>query len=260
MKCLYTDEELEHIENEFQQVQGQYEFLLHNYVWRNFQNEKAIEYAKHGFSRRMKTLVRCIKRLFELLPPNRVDLPDDDDLTDSAIFVQAFIFNVFGVIDNLASIWVSETGLTERNGKQLSRKAVGLLPGCTTLRKSLSDDLQQYLTSLDGWFSYLASYRHALAHRVPLYIPPSVVIGDKRTLFTEIGRKIEEAAKRGDVRSYKELFKEQEALGVFRPWMCHSFNEGADPVAVHPQMLADFNTVCEIGKRMLHEFDCKQAR
>lgn len=33
-------------------------------------------------------------------------------------------------------------------------------------------ELQAYLAEHDAWFEYLEDYRHALAHRIPLYIPP----------------------------------------------------------------------------------------
>jgi hypothetical protein len=36
-------------------------------------------------------------------------------------------------------------------------------------------------------------------------------------------------------------------------WFQHSFEEGAKPVVLHPQMLADFNTVNELGHKMLDE-------
>jgi hypothetical protein len=42
-------------------------------------------------------------------------------------------------------------------------------------------------------------------------------------------------------------------LGRFRPWIQHSFEEKAEPVVFYAQMLADFNTVDEIGRKMLDE-------
>jgi hypothetical protein len=35
--------------------------------------------------------------------------------------------------------------------------------------------------------------------------------------------------------------------------MTHSRTENAHPIAFHPQLLADFNTVDEFGRKMLEE-------
>jgi hypothetical protein len=51
------------------------------------------------------------------------------------------------------------------------------------------------------------------------------------------------------------LFTEQMKLGRFRPWVQHSFEEGAKPVVFHPQMLADFTTVDELGHTTLAELN-----
>jgi hypothetical protein len=36
-------------------------------------------------------------------------------------------------------------------------------------------DFRAYLDTLEAWFAYLADYRHALAHRIPVYILPGNV-------------------------------------------------------------------------------------
>jgi hypothetical protein len=41
------------------------------------------------------------------------------------------------------------------------------------VRTSLSQEFQDYLKALEAW--HLADLRQALAHRIPLYIPPYVI-------------------------------------------------------------------------------------
>jgi hypothetical protein len=62
-----------------------------------------------------------------------------------------------------------------------------------------------------------------------------------------------EAAKKGDFAEYDRLSAAQLQLGRFRPWVQHSFEEKAEPVVFHAQMLSDFNTVDEIARTMLTE-------
>ena len=52
---------------------------------------------------------------------------------------------------------------------------------------------------------------------------------------------------------YEQLTVERNALTAFRPWMQHSFIEQAHPMVFHVQMLADFNTIDEMARKMLEE-------
>ena len=62
-----------------------------------------------------------------------------------------------------------------------------------------------------------------------------------------------EAAAKHDHAEYDRLAGEQMKLGRFRPWVQHSFEEKAKPIVFHAQMLADFNTVDELARKMLTE-------
>jgi hypothetical protein len=63
--------------------------------------------------------------------------------------------------------------------------------------------------------------------------------------------KMTEAATKHDFAEYDRLAGEQMKLGRFRPWVQHSFEENAQPIVFHAQMLADFNTVDELARKML---------
>jgi hypothetical protein len=52
------------------------------------------------------------------------------------------------------------------------REDWGLRPKNEIVMASLDVDVRKYLNSMDRWFEYLENYRHALAHQIPLYIPP----------------------------------------------------------------------------------------
>ena len=50
----------------------------------------------------------CIERVFEILPPEQDERPSDRILFGATVFIQSFVMNIFGALDNLAWIWVSE--------------------------------------------------------------------------------------------------------------------------------------------------------
>ena len=86
------------------------------------------QYATRGFLRRFNTMHHCIERVFELLPPERDKRPADVVLLDAAVYIQSFVMNAFGAVDNLAWIWVSEKSL------KIGRMEIGLGPKCTSVR------------------------------------------------------------------------------------------------------------------------------
>jgi hypothetical protein len=221
--------------------------LAEAYYLYPYKIERAREFANHGFSRRLSTMVRCIEIVFDKLPPEREQIPTKEERLDATISIQAFMFNAFGSIDNLAWVWVSEKEL------DVYKLRVGLGPNNIAVRKSLSSEFQEYLKGLDPWFAHLEDFRHALAHRISLYVPPYIITLDKETDYRDLEKRINESAGRGNFEEYNKLLAEQTALGVFRPWMLHSTVESPGYVPFHPQLIADFNTIEELGRKMIDE-------
>lgn len=255
----YSDEALKQLAEGYAAIGGRYDHLLEKYVLLNLKNPRAREFAHQGFPRRLKVMVRCIINVFDGIPPEKAELPSRDRLTDVTINIQSFVFNVFGAIDNLAWIWAIERGQKRPDGTPIPDTHIGLGPNNMSVRGTFSMELQNYLKTLDPWFGYIADLRHALAHRIPLYIPPYVIQTDDEAAYRDLEMKMAEAARKRDFNEYDRLSAEQLRLGHFRPWVQHSFEEGAKPVVFHAQMLADFNTVEEIAQKMTEELAHAEA-
>ncbi|GLQ82024.1 hypothetical protein GCM10007881_55450 [Mesorhizobium huakuii] len=174
---------------------------------------------------------------------------------DATAFIHSFLVSAYGGLDNLARIWCLEADVKNEKGKPVSDGRIGLGPKNTIVRESLSTELQDYLRSADPWFEYLQNYRHAVAHRIPVYIPPKTLSDEDAKEWRRIEEEIVGALKARSFDEYDALFSTQKALGRFQPVMMHSFGERARPVWLHGQMLCDFSTVIEIGENLLKELD-----
>lgn len=215
----------------------------------NFVDSAAREMMQHGFSRRVADLTHCLERVFEILPPDAKE-PERDRLSDSTAFLQAFVINTFGAIDNLAWVWTLESCAV--NGRKLpDRRYIGLTPANVTVRASLSDATQAYLKGTDPWFEYLEDYRHALAHRIPLYIPPRRLNGAEAAEWERLQAKM--LGTEWSWEQWHEVHAAQRKLGVFEPVMMHSYGERARPVRFHGQMICDLATVIEIAEHVVRE-------
>ncbi len=245
----YSKRDLEKIRERRHEIQGRTDDLLMQFVGFKFSNAKATEYARHGFSRRMQTLNRCIQNLFRVVPAGTVRVPRKDRLQDATINLQAFYANAYGCVDNLAWIWVHERGLE----KKLRRNEVGLQKQNAKVRESFSPELQNFLQTRDGWLNYLAEFRHALGHRIPPYIPPGSVRPKDVDVYNDLQRRMNEAVTRFDSIGYDDLLEEQMRLYVFQPLTTHSLNEATGTIRFHLQILVDFLTVEELAIKMLRE-------
>jgi hypothetical protein len=247
MPRYYNKKHLKEIREKYQGIAPKTDDLVIKFTQYPFLDVKAREYAHHGFARRIQTLERCISNLFKIIPPGTVKVPNRDRLHDAQIQIQSLLANTYGCVDNLAWIWVHERGL------KVDKKHVALRSHNKTVRQSLSVDMQGYLTTVDKWFDYLADYRHALAHRVPPYIPPGCVHKENVDTYHNLQALIDVAALRLEVEEHSRLIDEQAELYIFQPLMTHSFNEAEGIVRFHVQSLIDFVTVEELALKMLVE-------
>ena len=207
----------------------------------------------------MGTITRAIDRVFTILPPEREDIPDRDEVTDATIAIESFVFNIAGCLDNLAWLWVCEKAVKAQNGADLNPMAVGLLKTHKQVRASMSSTFREYLDSREPWFDNVKGFRDALAHRIALYIPPYVVTTSNMDEHNRLEQEATEALNRLDFSGYDQARDDQKKLGMFRPWMTHSVSEKAPHIIFHGQLLADYATIDELGGKMLDELDASLA-
>jgi hypothetical protein len=119
-------------------MHAQHADLREKFVLRTYKTNRGAEFAKHGFCRRLGTLVRTIDLVYDLLPPEREEIPERDDVMDATIAIQAFTMNAFGCLDNIAWIWVLEKDIKNSDGTDLDPKEVGL--GKKRIRNKLTKE------------------------------------------------------------------------------------------------------------------------
>jgi hypothetical protein len=250
----YSTEELEEIFEALATWNERLEKLVTAVLIREYKNIRSKEYAIHGFSRRLHTLQHCLDRTFSCVPP-QAESPTRSELQDATAFIQAFVLNVYGAIDNLAHIWCFEAGVKDKIGRELDPKFIGLTPKNKIIRSSLPSPFKEKMNERDTWFKYLINYRHALAHRIPLYIIPRILNNEDGKQYENIEKLKFAAATARDWITYNDLDAKQDRVGTFAPYILHSLEEDAAPMRFHPQMVCDMATVVEIGEELLFELD-----
>ena len=251
----YSVDGLRELEKRFLELREGSNDLILRYLERKFVNSKAREFAQHGLCRRLRLMLRCIEKVFEILPPDTQEVPEEDIIHDVTVHLQAFLFNTYGCLDNLAHIWVWEMNVKGKDGQFIRRERIGFGDQNREVLASLPETFTNCLSEIRDWRKDLENFRHALAHRIPLYIPPGYLIGEKAEEYHQLQRQINEAASKPDFETVDQLEEEQSALLSFHPIATHSFEEDPKIMFFHPQMLNDFHIVQEIASKLLSCFD-----
>lgn len=220
-------------------------------------NERVKEYMFHGVGRRLNVLLHTIDNVFRRFQPSTEEMLSRESLIDIQVNLQAFFVNLIGVFDNWAWCFVYMHHLEANVGGRLNVDVFKI-----RTQQFFPQPLQKYLQSetIARWHSaYLKNYRDALAHRIPLYIPPASLTPAEQERYEALEAKRLAFAQKHEWRQSDKVAAEQDALG--RP--CFAFLHSASedgvlrPILIHPQMLSDASTVVEFGNLFLaHWREC----
>lgn len=203
------------------------------------------EHLTQGAGRRLRIIKHCLTTIFSRFPPSLSSPLSREDLNDVQIAHHAFVVNLYGYFENLAWSFVLRHGLEHQIG---GKKKIGLFLKST--RAVLPEPIRAYLssTTMVAWHDkYLKNYRDALAHRVPLYIPPAVLTNDEVIRAQTLQEQERDAILGHQWELLEEVRTEQQSLGRPCLFFAHSFNDTDDrrPIYLHPQTLCDVKTVLE---------------
>lgn len=210
-----------------------------------------IEHLTHGAGRRLNVLIRSIENAFRIFEPTSLVPLERDALVDLQINLHAFFINLIGVFDNWAWCYAYRHELADVLANQTN---VDLFK--RTLRRHLPGPLQAHLEqeSMQTWHrQYLKNYRDALAHRIPLYVPPSRIDPADADQYRAL-----EAERMPCILAHEWDRLEQiesDMRGLEHPVFAflHSFagEAGPRPILMHPQLLSDAMTVTEFGRKFM---------
>lgn len=242
----YSQEQAAEIQQGYKEVLQELEALTKSLVRDSpplLSVKRAQEYLDHGVCRRFRIIQRCIQNIFSVFPPDRTRLLNEQERSDVEINLHAFVINLYGVSDNLAWIYLLENGIA------LKPSRVGLFNRET--QKYLPPEVRDYLRSktIKEWHGkYAKDYRDALAHRIPLYVPPWTCTPAQGDRYRELEAMISAEITKHNFAQVEKLTDEQDALRSICRTFLHSFSDdhAFPPVYFHPQVIADARTAMEI--------------
>jgi hypothetical protein len=220
------------------------------FAFPNLQERRAIEFSQHGVARRLDLVCQCAQDVFSAIPLSGTDIPSRKQRKKAELALHGLFLHIFGCIDNIAWLLVIEKHIKRRNGKELASSQIGFGEKCEIVRSTLSPETVKLLNEYKGWFSHLESYRHSLAHRIPLYIPPYCVDPKNEEQYRITQDEYWECVRLGDHVGADLADKKMHLLGHFKPFYVHSYGENAPTMLIHPQTTVDVMTLAMIFDAM----------
>jgi hypothetical protein len=158
-------------------------------------------------------------------------------------------------LDNLAWVlqyeWQILAGVTEDGGRD--RQACNLFgPRFLASLKSQHPRLASVLEQHGSWARELAELRDPAAHRVPIYVPPSVIASQEQIdKFRRMEGQAEAApSERGD-RPISEIYREAQAVADFAPVMIFSTPQGLEMRLIGEQVRYDHDKYLTIARAVV---------
>ena len=245
----YSKDQTKSLWKEYRQVIRDLQFLQMKCisVAHAEQNPRVQEFLRHGSGRRISVLWRSLKNIFDIFLPDIEKPLGIEAVGNAQINLHAFVINLSGTLDNLAWIYVIKHDLEATIG---GRQSIGLFSPKTM--RHLPEPIQNYLNSptMTSWAKqYLKEYRDALAHRIPLYIPPAAYTSDETAHYQRLEEAKNECMTNHEWEKIDAIDEEQSMIG--RPCVVflhsNSDDEELRPVYLHPQILCDAMTIVEFG-------------
>ena len=213
------------------------------------------EHLLHGAARRVSVMRRSIQNIFALFPPSTACPVTSDVLADVQINLHGFLMNMYGIYDNWAWAYVLRHDLEATIG---DRRRIGLWQTATRrhLPRSLGEYLDKQVTA-DWHEKYAKSYRDALAHRIPPYIPPAEFTPEEGAAYNRLESEKVQCILGQQWARLDQVWAEQAALGRPSFVFLHAYNEDSPPrpVILHPQILSDGKTIAEFGHLFLAHWE-----
>jgi hypothetical protein len=220
-----------------------------------FTSANARRHFKEGFVRRHYMLQSSRLFLDKQCSQSRKEPLSPYEATDSAIHLNAYYLNLRGALDNLAWVlqyeWQLLADISEDGWR--GRQVCNLFgPRFLTALKSQHPELASVLEQHGTWARELAELRDPAAHRVPIYVPTSVITSQEQVdKFRRIEAQADVApSERGD-RPISEIYREAQDVADFAPVMIISTPQGWEMRLIRKQVWYDHDKYLTIASTVV---------
>jgi hypothetical protein len=211
-------------------------------------DEHVKHYILYGVSRRAQMIWDSFRAIKEIAAPDRTAPLLPDESRSLMKEVNLLYVNLVGILDNYAWALLHAT----EGEKTLTRRpmSVGLFSDAIVRNAKLSS-IADSLSRFKDWNNELRERRNPAAHRMPLTIPPAVLLPSEAAQLRELSMGLNKAWEELDFSKIDEITQKQASLGTFLPAFSHDPRLGME--YIYPTIPNDIGNMAIISQ-ILNQF------
>jgi hypothetical protein len=218
-------------------------FLRLNMLTNVLKSKDATYFLRYGAARRLQMMLWSYATITSTAPPDRMDPLSDYERRTLSRDINVIYMHMRGVLDNFAwcFLFENEPSLIE----ELHKNDISLFS--KKIRKKT--EFQPFWEEIDrhqDWNKKLKGRRDPVAHRIPLYVPPSILTPDEAVQYEQALQTHTELTITRDFDGADAAFRQTDQIGRFFPCFMHDPNFG--PVPIYPTVPADMAHLIRLGK------------
>jgi hypothetical protein len=191
-------------------------------------NENAKTYMKHGAGRRLSMTFHAYRHISMITDPTRTQPLTHDEQQDLSRDLNVLYMHTRGVLDNFAWSLLHERHPDIASG--MNPYDVGLFSPKYRAKCSCFSEIDKDIDAHKDWNKDVKDRRDPVAHRIPLYIPPSLLNEQEgeayKRLWERYGQEIAEL-KLDDAGNTME---QMDRIGRFVPHFLHDPSKAPIPI------------------------------
>lgn len=214
-------------------------------------SKEAQNYLQYGAGRRLLAIWYSYRSITHIAHPERKEPLSESEAHEINKDINLIYMHLRGVLDNYAWVYIFEKEPSLfKTSKGKVRKNIGLF------NKDISTDSHNkaFWLSLEQhmqWANEMSDKRDPVAHRIPLYIVPSVITSDQAQQYEGLEKQQNDALKELDFDKVTALSLQQRKLGVFPMVFAHNSHEALIPI--YPTIPQDMAHLIAIQKIIFQE-------
>lgn len=206
--------------------------------------QNAVFYLRFGAGRRLKMMWDAYRNLIHIAYPERNTPLDGEETAEITRDINTIYMNIRGVLDNFAWCLLYEFDKDSANElNERGRAKVGIFSHCVTSCEALSE-IRDSLLAHKKWGDEVRDRRDPVAHRIPLYVPPTHLQDGEYDKYSNKFDEFFSASEALDFEKADVFIKQLDEVGTFVPIFMHHPNDG--PISLYPIMPNDVVHVIEI--------------
>ncbi len=212
-------------------------------------SKDAAIFLKYGVSKRLLAIWYSYRTITSIAHPERTEPLTENESHELDNVINLIYMHLRGVLDNYAWAYLYEKEpalLQDNNGK--ARKLIGLFNDDfkkNSNKKDFWNEINEYKT----WSTELSAKRDPVAHRIPLYVVPSILTHEQHETYQKLEQEYSEALSIMDFEKIDALFPALRSLGVLPMQFAHNPDE--NPFPIYPTIPSDMANLIKIQKIIL---------